>query len=1766
MKRLLGKLAPILVPAAIIMGAAATALSESDWLTKRVEQIIRVQLADRTGRQVRVGEVRGNLLGSIVIRDLAIAEPGGFDQGTTGSIREIHVRFRGKDALLGEVAPLSSITALRIVGADLKATRDETGEIDLVRMFRPRLPRKPPTGDRLQVPILVQDASLEYVDHALPTLDQRPVRLRLSKARGSVDLSRPDWVHVRAKGQNPDGAFGELDASVRVNGKRGIVLIEAQATDVAAVPWAQRFLPSPQVQAVSGRLDAKGSIYSFRGARGKWRTGYSLAGKLRGGVARLGALRGEAVSVSGPLRFTGDTLSTELLKLRGPGITGTVAGAVFGLTRQPALNLHVIADTLHLERLRELGLFELPPRLAAVTSRLPASGSFDLAGTWPRVTVAGTVDVPALSADDPDSPLPQWALEGVHASFLVSDPAEPSLEAQATARRASAVLPEGTAPIALGVLGGRALRASLNWRPATGLAANLTADDLTLAGVPEAEFSARADLANGAAGFQLAGRALRGTITAHGRASWPDQGEPAVSLAGRVAGLDVAGARDLTLVGPKADDLRGQLAQFPAGRVSGDCRLEASPSAVRVAFTGDVEGAVYHHEDEEADEPRDYQIPDASVAGRVAASARPGDAGRTSEWQLDSGSVYASTDAYGGRAWVRASYPFPAEGPGVATAPGRAAYRLEVSALGLDVAQLAQALGQEDVGGAAYVLADLKLAPDQQSRLRLLPSQARLVALAPRWKDYGLDAAVVRAAGDLDRLEIEEARAYQGPSSARATGLVTQIDTDERDASLDLAVSMQESQLKDWLLAAASDVDAQGTLTASGRVAGTVKEPTAEGDATLLHGGVLGYEVDYAHSPVAYAGRKLTLADLRVEGYGGTASASLTVDELLDPEKRALDGAFSAQKLWLSRLPLPIPEAIDLHGALAAEGKIGGLAMDPEMSASLQAPDLRLNGHPFREFAARVTYGHDVVEVSDLSVSGLSGAAGIERASYDRVSRKLKGRAQLQQIRVGKALRLGADLAADAEKSPDGLRRAAELVHGRLNGTLAVDGVLAERDDGGLSIGGLPSSVELELTRLTLDGKHLPDVRGTLELEGAAVRAADVRAVEPGIEFTLTGSADPEGDLDVTLDASDLDLAFLERWLPRPTGLQGKAKARVVARGPWEEPALQVQDGVMLITGLGRARRPGAEEAPPDTPEQKITFAAHLPLTTDPLGLREGADLSAEAAMQGADLAFFPALIDHVVAAQQPAGEVAVPGREPPPALAELLSASGTVNSRLTLSGTPEAPVLGGGVTVANGRIALNGAPLPLEDIHLEAAFRRADDAPDAPNRLELTHFTARLGDTYVSAPRAHATTRSLAAEDLKTAGLDIVLVAWSPLQDFGHKLKVGKIGVEIRAAREQGQTATQVTFERVGGKVGSGSIELLGGATIENYSLAALHTNPMDIKLRLKDTEPRYLPYLDGRLRTVGPDGIHLHGPGKGEPAVIEGKLLVSHAGIGVQRPAAAEAPGQYILGASPALPAPQLDLSLDLGHRVAVKLPGLRVPLAEKTNAITLRGTPQAPELRVSVDGRKGSLTLPGRTLTVRRGGVTYALLPSQRRPYQGRIILEPESRIEGELLVTVADHDITISLSGPAHSPHLRMTSRPPESEDKIFHLIFGGVPAEMVADQPLTEAAVVALGNAAVGQIESRLISEISEVFIGTGLIDQLAVEGVLTGTPTVEVGKFLLEDLYVQFRKVVQVRRQEGLPEEFDFKMSYRVQDRYQVSFSTDEERDNRVAIEYRLNF
>jgi len=109
---------------------------QSRWARAQLRAVIAEQLAQRSGREVQVGTVEGNLLSGVVINDLAIAAGERLADGVVLAAERIRVDYSLFGIIRGR-PPLACIPRVEIDRAYADVARDEQGIINLAQIFPP---------------------------------------------------------------------------------------------------------------------------------------------------------------------------------------------------------------------------------------------------------------------------------------------------------------------------------------------------------------------------------------------------------------------------------------------------------------------------------------------------------------------------------------------------------------------------------------------------------------------------------------------------------------------------------------------------------------------------------------------------------------------------------------------------------------------------------------------------------------------------------------------------------------------------------------------------------------------------------------------------------------------------------------------------------------------------------------------------------------------------------------------------------------------------------------------------------------------------------------------------------------------------------------------------------------------------------------------------------------------------------------------------------------------------------------------------------------------------------------------------------------------------------------------------------------------------------------------------------------------------------------------------------------------------------------------
>lgn len=290
--------------------------------------------------------------------------------------------------------------------------------------------------------------------------------------------------------------------------------------------------------------------------------------------------------------------------------------------------------------------------------------------------------------------------------------------------------------------------------------------------------------------------------------------------------------------------------------------------------------------------------------------------------------------------------------------------------------------------------------------------------------------------------------------------------------------------------------------------------------------------------------------------------------------------------------------------------------------------------------------------------------------------------------------------------------------------------------------------------------------------------------------------------------------------------------------------------------------------------------------------------------------------------------------------------------------------------------------------------------------------------------------------------------------------------------------------------------------------------------------------------------------------------------------------------------LPAPKLNVGLAIGHSVSIETALLKGEFVPDRQALLVRGTPQAPEIagraqlrRGNIRLLRGSLEIPDARASIEVSPVAMAstvdgagaedgapevslagvVEPPRTLEIEGSIYGRAEGTVSGTDLdgSSIGPVKITLEISGELPPPFdIRTTSNPPVSDEESLRLLTFGQsrPGEEIASGEAVSAdqmVAQALSDRLMRGVLQPLEEEISSVL---GL-EQFQIGVGLNQPVQMRVGKYLVDNLLLSYE-----RGAGGPNDEFDLRLSYALQDRYQATWHTDEDQRQEFTVEYTWQF
>jgi len=914
--------------AAAAAGAVAWGLFvSSGWLAGEVRQVFVTRLGQSLGRPVALGGVAGDPWRGIELRDLVIAEPGGFAQGVVFSADRIRLSINVAVLVLHPGSALQSISRVDLVNPRVAVARSASGVWNLASLLTHEAQ---PLGPEFRGRITVSGGIVGYTDGWESA--QAPFATRFSGVSGTLDFLAGRQIAFDLAGHSADGEQATLHGEYLADD--GIYDLDVSATNGDAKRWGDYLVRLRQVRWAGGRFDARAHLLVSRSTQGM-ALDYSAAVRVRDGAAEYLPTGVHVRDVSGDLTLRDGGATTTGLSFVANGSPVRVRGDVGYPSRGPTwLDLVVTSPRLDLGMVRTLFF----PR-ASLALAGQASG-----GVW----ITGPAAAPSLDGgvESAQGRFNQEAFADLRTQFQYGGGL---LAFRGLSARVGGGQVKGD-----GILGVSGETSSYTFATT---AANVDLDALPRLGIP------LPGGVTGRASGDIVGVETQGRTRLLASVTMPSGVARGVSFEDmRALFWDDAGIVDVDFLSVR----RGDAAAYASGTLTTAGGVDLAVSAYALPLDEVPEWAGLT-----AKERTTLDLAgQANLEGRLGGTVQaPVISGTVSAWDGRVGKV--PFDLAEGNIALSATN---VRSSGLELRRGTTSYRMRG---GVTFAPLsADALSIDAEGVPAALLAP-ELAPGVAVAGTLSghvaaegPASLPTVSGALEFADGSvagqrIDAASVRFAGLGRRFDLQAFEARVSDSRLDASGTI------DLDGALDLHVSADHVQLTDFPALQELGFAARGTVALSGDVVGTVRDPdlraTLNSPALRING-----QTFQASGTIEYRDRTLKVSSIdlaqRDERYGVTGELAGGAHPTADLTFRVQHGQI-ATILSAAAIVPPVPVAGTIDGTVELQGALA----DAQVHLVLSMQDGQVGGVPIGTGNADLTLQHGTVDIQTLELHPVKG-------------------------------------------------------------------------------------------------------------------------------------------------------------------------------------------------------------------------------------------------------------------------------------------------------------------------------------------------------------------------------------------------------------------------------------------------------------------------------------------------------------------------------------------------------------------------------------------------------------------------------------------------------------------------------------------------------------------------------------------------------------------------------------------------------------------------
>ncbi len=1738
----------IVLTTAALLGEAVRGVTDEGRWREWLHLLVAQQVADTVNRQVQLGPLTDLSLEGVDFHSLAVAETFFLRNGIVLRAERMRIAFDAMGMLRGQIAPAAGISEVNLSGAWAHIIRDEQGDLNIEQLVPKRVGPPPPPEDRFRGIITIEDSLIIYDDYAIETVTGQPLSLELASTEATADLREIGWADVELVAIEQLGRFGRITARAQTELETGFISGTTRISRLDAAYWSELFLADDEISVQGGSVDLTASIGMTPRGDESPETALAADVTINDAAVTLAALGGAQVIADATLTGTPEGAQIHSLDARVGGTTISATGFV-GDLEDPIVDLTFEGDVARADELIELAP-ELEPEMREAIDSVAVSGPMQLSGRLvgpvEEANLTAQVEAPGgvryASAD-----LGEVVLGPLDLRVDLLDLSDPNIRAQANTARVEPVnleplrasLPEELqGPISVTPL--EAVSAEILWSAETPVVqTQLSVPQIVIGDISLANLTTEvavagdliylSDLRAEPLGARLSADAVLDLGAEDGLWAWAE---------GEIAGLELERLRGL----PGMEDL-----ETVSGEFSGSFAGEYADGQPYVVADAVIERPTY--EDYVAESLRALVIVDEDAVEVLGANLQ---------------------DALG-VAWIRGVLPFEGE------------LAASFAAAGIDLEAVVQRFDLDVDGGLQGELFLTGSATGTTENPRL---DASLRAYNVLYDQYEVDALTASLAGDLDELAVSNLFASSGRIVAQGDAVLTDIDLDELNAGLSGSVRVAGPVDQRALeLAELEGEDIAGAISAELDLGGTLARPAADGIVYLAYGRYETFATDEAVLAVNLQGDTLQLSELRMPVgdavVSGTASVTSLYDEPIVAATLSVDDLVLQDLALLQEMGLPLSGTVNLPYL-----NVQGALDDLRGIAQIEATDLEVGEESVGAVSASILLDRNELTLRRTTLALAGGELSVDGRYRLDEQRILPSHIELDDVSVSELLQVavpvGEYIAEETgEPGEDGQDIARQLTSlslrlgGRLDGNLSLEGTIpegiAEIEDTTAMLeqllASLQANADLDIRRPSLDNRLLPDTSLWAEVADAPEVALQLEAVQGDALITADGTWAPSGEIEMLAEASALNLSTLREWAPETVrSLGGSLNLTVQASGTVDDPqfvgSVDITEpetyGVKFdLVSAPLIRYDGqfiditslvARES-----DEEFVVDGKVPFDWETLSVPEDGELEVEVRSDGTSLAILPPLL-------------ADAANEPPGGPLSRIEANGSFDTLVTVTGTPRRPELNGELTAEASSIQTPWMSSPVEDVALAVDFTGGAGT----TTVEIEEFTARAESTTIEAGGS----ARMAAYDLDVLhqnSYDLWATVSAERQTFGaQELTVRDVGGRVSLVT-QTEGLHLLTVDEVGGKLGDGSAIADGTVGITTFVLADAEQNDVDLAIIADEARPRYgnlfLGTVEGR--------IDIANDAPGEQVDVAGTMTLSHAEMNVPL-FSPDAETGALYGMSSEFPAVNLGVRLAIGPDVRVRTTGLTAPLEPLDPAIRVEGTPQEPRIQGQIVLQEGEARVSGGVLDIEQGRVQFMVRRKLGSigdaPHEleltGPISITATSTIEETVIQGRRLEDVIIRMQVSGQLPNhlfVEVSSSPPLADEQIYALLgtapFPGAGSLLAGgdlEDVLNEQFVSALGAAFRAYIFQPFEEDLREL-LGLSVFE---VSFAFNQPIDVRIGGYLVENLLITYETSLVGHAET----QYELEVSYKVDRRFELTYGTDSEGDNRFLVEYVREF